>query len=56
MRRDEKDTRKVPFFARYLTGQENAADGAENPSNSSATKAMKRTLKFPSDWDEWDTV
>ena len=31
----------VPFFARFLEGQEKS-------------KGPNQTLKYPSDWDEWD--
>jgi hypothetical protein len=31
-----------PFFAQFLESQEKPSD------------ARGRTLKFPSDWDEWD--
>jgi Serine endopeptidase inhibitors len=38
----------VPFFARYLEGQEAAAQHAERP-----VGIGNQTLKYPSDRDEW---
>jgi hypothetical protein len=50
----EDSARKLPFFARYLVGQEVATTEAAK-SEGRDTKASKYTLKFPSDWDDWDT-
>ena len=47
-KQDAKDNaRSVPFFARYLAGQEK--DGDESTGD-----GRRRTLKFPSDGDEGD--
>jgi Serine endopeptidase inhibitors len=37
----ESSEHSLPFFARFLEGQE-------------SSKSINQTLKYPSDWDEWD--
>jgi len=37
----ENSEHTLPFFARFLEGQD-------------ASKGINQTLKYPSDWDEWD--
>lgn len=37
----EGSEQNLPFFARFLEGQE-------------SSKGPNQTLKYPSDWDEWD--
>ena len=37
----ESSEHGLPFFARFLEGQE-------------TSKGPNQTLKYPSDWDEWD--
>jgi catalase len=51
LKKDEKkNAHSVPFFARYLVGQdEKEADARKGDSRG-------RSLKFPSDTDEWDSV
>jgi catalase len=51
LKKDEKkNAQSVPFFARFLVGQdEKEADARKGDSRG-------RTLKFPSDTDEWDSV
>jgi hypothetical protein len=54
LKQDKKDNaRSVPFFARYLVGQEDPAAEAAK-STGGRDEVRRRTLKYPSDWDEGD--
>lgn len=55
LKQDEKDSaRSVPFFARYLVGQEDPAAESARSTGGGDSRVRRMTLKFPSDWDEDD--
>ncbi len=55
LKKDDKDrARSVPFFARYLVGQEDPAAEAARSVGGGDSRIRKATCKYPSDWDEDD--
>ena len=55
LKQDEKGTaRSVPFFARYLVGQEDPAAEAARSEGGNNSRVRRATCKYPSDWDEDD--
>ncbi len=55
LKQDEKGSaRSVPFFARYLVGQEDPAAEEARSAGGKDSRVRRATCKYPSDWDEWD--
>lgn len=55
LKQDKKDrARSVPFFARYLVGQEDPTAEAARSTGGGDSRVRRATCKFPSDWDDDD--